>query len=102
MEHDNNKLYKKTINSLGLELQLYRLNHCVASIAESGEGEEEKWATIYSISTEEEFRNQGDATELVNRLKSLYESMGYKFGSTVPLNRAMERVLEKTRVEAYE
>ena len=93
MELDNNKLYKKTVNSCGLELQIYRLNHCVASIAE-GDEEDEKWATIYSISTE--------ATELVNRLKNLYESMGYKFGSTVPLNRAMERVLEKTRVEAYE
>lgn len=101
MELDNNKLYKKTVNSCGLELQIYRLNHCAASIAE-GDEEDEKWATIYSISTEEEFRNQGEATELVNRLKNLYESMGYKFGSTVPLNRAMERVLEKTRVEAYE
>lgn len=91
----------KTIDPLtNSEVLLFKWKHCRALVYEN---DEEKWATVSFIETHPKFRNQGEATELLNILKYGYEiDKGYDFGGTVALNPAMKRVYEKTGVKEYE
>jgi len=83
----------------GSDVLMYKWKYCRAMVYENPD---EKWATVSLIETHPDHRNKGQATEMMNFLKRMYEKNGFKFGGTVALNPAMKRVYEKTGVEEYD
>lgn len=77
---------------------MHKWKHCRAMVYAD---DVDMWATVSFIETHPDFRNQGEATELMDFLKRLYHISGHDFGGTVALNPAMSRVYEKTGVREY-
>lgn len=80
------------VNEMGMELLKYKMNDCIATVAE-GDG----WATMYDIQSFN--KGKGEATKLLLALKEVYKNV--KFGGTVALNPTMEHLYEKTGIEQY-
>ena len=101
-EIDDKYVYTYTIHDplTNSPMKLYKWKHCRAIVYE-GKKLGKKWATVAMIETAPEFRNQGEATELMLFLKKYYKLQKATFGGTVALNPAMQAVYEKTGVKQY-
>ena len=82
---------RKEIKSLGMPLVQYKANH-VQVIAAEGVENGRKWATIYEVVCEPNFRNQGRTQAVLSVLKRKYEDEQYEFGYTVALNPTMAHI----------
>lgn len=91
----------KRRNICGMELFVYEADHVEVVIAE-GDENGRKWATIYQVECEPEFRNQGRTQAILSVLKRKYETHGYTFGCTVALNPTMKHILTKLKIKEYE
>lgn len=91
---------RKEIKSVGMPLVQYKANHVQVIVAEGVENGR-KWATIYEVVCEPNFRNQGRTQAVLSALKRKYEAEQYEFGSTVALNPTMAHILEKLKIKEY-
>ena len=91
---------RKEIKSLGMPLVQYKANHVQVIVAEGVENGR-KWATIYEVVCEPNFRNKGRTQAVLSVLKRKYEAEQYDFGCTVALNPTMAHILEKLKIKEY-
>ena len=84
-----------------MTLVQYKANHVQVIVAERVENGR-KWATIYEMVCEPNFRNQGRTQAVLSVLKRKYEAEQYEFGCTVTLNPTMAHILEKLKIKEYE
>lgn len=82
------------ITRMGMPLEEWTHRSCVATV---GVGKD--WATIYSITSDEQGRGHG--TELLLGMKKHYEDEGKTFGSSVALSGAMKHLLTKHKIIEY-
>lgn len=92
---------RREINFAGMPLVQYTANHVRVIIAEGVENGR-KWATIYEVICEYEFRNKGRTQAILSVLKRKYEADEWTFGSTVALNPIMKHILTKLNIKEYE
>ena len=91
---------RKEMKSLGMPLVQYKANHVQVIIAEGVENGR-KWATIYEVVYEPNFRNQGRTQAVLSVLKRKYEAEQYEFGchsGTKPDNGTH---FEKLKIKEY-
>ena len=68
--------------------------HCVANC---GKGKD--WLTIYLVETDPQYRNQGEATRLLTRIKQVCESNNLELRLWCPMNKTIEHICEKIGIE---
>ena len=91
---------RKETKSLGMPLVQYKAKHVQVIIAEGVENGR-KWATIYEVVCEPNFRNQGRSQAVLSALKRKYEAEQYEFGCTVAINPTMAHILDKLKNKEY-
>ena len=91
---------RKEMKSLGMPLVQYKANHVQVIVAEGVENGR-KWATIYEVVCEPNFRNQGRTQAVLSVLKRKYGDDQYDFGCTVAPNPTMAHILEKFKIKEY-
>lgn len=81
-----------------MPLEQWTHKSCTAEFG-VGEDHEGKWATLYSIESDE--RGKGHATELLTQARDYYKRLGMKVGGSVALNNTMRRIYERLNIEEY-
>lgn len=67
------------------------------SIANAGVGTD--WLTIYLIETDPGYRNQGEATRLLEELKQMCKSTGRDMAMWCPMNQIAEHLCKKLNLK---
>ena len=89
----------KKVKILGMELDEWCYESCVAHVGTNEDWEEWQWATIYDIESQQE--GKGHATKLLLIMKSYYENQGKEFGGSIALNERMARLYKRCRIKEY-
>lgn len=84
----------KKVNILGIDLDEWRLNSCVAQF-----GVGPTWATLYFI--ESSIEGRGHATALLREAKAYYEAQKKNVGGSVALNARMRKIYRKLGIKEY-
>lgn len=66
------------------------------AIANAGVGSD--WLTVYLIETEPSYRNQGEATRLLEELKRRCEKTGRNMALWYPMNPIVEHICDKLNI----
>ena len=74
--------------------------HCHAVIAVGVEAGK-RWATVYLIETQKEYRNRGECQKLLIALKKLFEKLNANFAVWCPMNDTMEYICKKLSIKTY-
>lgn len=83
------------------DMYIFRLEngHCVAVVA-LGIDAKGKWATVYEIVTEPQYRNQGECQRLLQEIKRHFAN-DVRFGLWCPMNDAITHICKKLNITTY-
>lgn len=92
------KLSGMFVDSDGVVIYHYAMNHCVATVA-VGEDANGGWATVYDISTLPPFRGRGECQKLLKTLKDAADRNGRRFRLWCPMNKTIEHICQKLAIQ---